>query len=76
MYAIRSYYACHGDAVIAGALNPDLRHSVAIGSPDAIKAIVLDGALQHNGMVSFQSAVTAADAEALRQYLIKSYNFV
>jgi quinohemoprotein ethanol dehydrogenase len=65
---------CHGDAAIAGALNPDLRHSGAIASPDAIKAIVLDGALKHKGMASFKSVVTAADAEAIRQYLINRAN--
>ncbi len=65
---------CHGDAAIAGVLNPDLRHSGAIASSDALKAIVLDGALRHKGMVSFKSAVTPADAEAIRQYLIKRAN--
>ncbi|MXP14925.1 PQQ-dependent dehydrogenase, methanol/ethanol family [Altererythrobacter confluentis] len=65
---------CHGDAAISGALNPDLRHSGAIASADTIKAVVLDGALKHNGMVSFKSAVKAADAEAIRQYLIKRAN--
>ena len=65
---------CHGDAAVAGALNPDLRHSGTISSPDAIRAIVVDGALRHNGMVSFASAVRAADAEAIRQYLIKRAN--
>jgi quinohemoprotein ethanol dehydrogenase len=65
---------CHGDAAIAGVLNPDLRHSGAIASSDTIKAIVLDGALKHKGMVSFKSALTATDAEAIRQYLIKRAN--
>lgn len=65
---------CHGDAAIAGVLNPDLRHSGAIASADTIKAVVLDGALKHNGMVSFKSAVKPADAEAIRQYLIKRAN--
>ena len=65
---------CHGDAAVAGALNPDLRHSGTISSADAIRAIVVDGALKHNGMVSFASAVTPADAEAIRHYLIKRAN--
>ncbi|WP_284124300.1 PQQ-dependent dehydrogenase, methanol/ethanol family [Parerythrobacter aestuarii] len=65
---------CHGDAAVAGALNPDLRHSATLGSSDAIKAIVIDGALQHNGMVSFAKALQAGDAEAIRQYLIKRAN--
>ncbi len=65
---------CHGDAAVAGAINPDLRHSGAIASADAIKSIVVDGALKHNGMVSFKSAVKPADAEAIRHYLIKRAN--
>ena len=56
------------------ALNPDLRYSPTIGSPDAIKAVVNDGALKHNGMVSFAAAVKPADAEAIRHYLIKRAN--
>jgi quinohemoprotein ethanol dehydrogenase len=65
---------CHGDSAVAGGINPDLRHSGAIASIDTLKAVVLDGALKHNGMVSFKSAVTADDAENLRQYLIKRAN--
>jgi len=65
---------CHGDAAVAGALNPDLRHSGTIAGADAIKAIVIDGALRHNGMVSFKVAVTPADAEAIRQYVIRRAN--
>ncbi|WP_120717161.1 PQQ-dependent dehydrogenase, methanol/ethanol family [Tsuneonella amylolytica] len=65
---------CHGDAAVAGGLVPDLRHSSAIGYADTIKGIVIDGALQHNGMVSFAKALSSADAEAIRQYLIKRAN--
>ena len=65
---------CHGDAAVAGGLVPDLRHSGAIGYADTIKSIVIDGALQHNGMVSFAKALRPADAEAIRQYLIKRAN--
>ncbi|MFZ9395330.1 MAG: PQQ-dependent dehydrogenase, methanol/ethanol family [Erythrobacter sp.] len=66
--------ACHGDAAVAGQLNPDLRHSPTIGRTEAIRAIVIDGALKHNGMVSFKQVVTGNDAEAIRQYLIKRAN--
>lgn len=65
---------CHGDAAVSGTLNPDLRHSAAIGSEDAVRSVVIDGALQHNGMVSFKEAITAADAEAIRQYVLKRAN--
>ena len=65
---------CHGDAAIAGVLNPDLRHSATLTSEDAIRSIVVDGALEHNGMVSFQVAIDATGAESIRQYLIKRAN--
>jgi alcohol dehydrogenase (cytochrome c)/quinohemoprotein ethanol dehydrogenase len=65
---------CHGDAAVAGGVNPDLRHSGAIGSADAVKAIVIDGQLHELGMVSFQSALKPADAELIRLYLIKRAN--
>jgi len=65
---------CHGDAAVAGGLNPDLRHSGAINAPEAIRSIVIDGALHENGMVSFKSALTGDDAEAIRQYLISRAN--
>lgn len=65
---------CHGDAAVAGGLNPDLRHSGAINAPEAIRSIVIDGALHENGMVSFKSALNADDAEAIRQYLISRAN--
>jgi alcohol dehydrogenase (cytochrome c)/quinohemoprotein ethanol dehydrogenase len=65
---------CHGDAAISGGLVPDLRHSATLNNADAIRAIVIDGALKHNGMVSFKEVVTAQDAEGVRQYLIKRAN--
>ena len=65
---------CHGDAAVGGANVPDLRYSGAIGSKDAIKSIVIDGALRHNGMISFSKVLKPADAEAIRQYLIKRAN--
>ena len=65
---------CHGDAAIAGALNPDLRRSGALNDANAMKAIAIDGALHENGMVSFKSALTPEDVEAVRQYVIKRAN--
>ncbi len=65
---------CHGDAAVAGALNPDLRHSGAINLPASMKAIVIDGAFAHNGMVSFASALSEEDVEAIRHYLILRAN--
>ncbi len=66
--------ACHGDAAVSGVLNPDLRHSGVIASAEAIRAVVIDGALEHNGMVSFARAIKPEGAEAIRQYIIKRAN--
>jgi alcohol dehydrogenase (cytochrome c)/quinohemoprotein ethanol dehydrogenase len=66
--------ACHGDAAIAGALVPDLRMSGALGQSETIRAIVVDGLLHDNGMVSFASEVDADGAEAIRQYVIYRAN--
>ncbi len=65
---------CHGDTAVAGALNPDLRRSGAIGDAEVIRSVVIDGALKHNGMVSFKAALKPEDAEAIRQYVIKRAN--
>ena len=70
--------ACHGDAAVAGGLNPDLRRSAVLGNAKTMQAIVHDGALSPkgggNGMVSFKSALTPDDVEAIRQYLIMRAN--
>ncbi len=69
---------CHGDAAIAGALNPDLRHSVYIGSAEGIRAVVIDGLLMQGdhpkGMVSFKAALKPEDVENIRQYILKRAN--
>jgi alcohol dehydrogenase (cytochrome c)/quinohemoprotein ethanol dehydrogenase len=65
---------CHGDAAVAGAVNPDLRHSATLNAAEAVKAIAIDGALKHNGMVSFKVALKPDDVENIRQYLIKRAN--
>jgi quinohemoprotein ethanol dehydrogenase len=65
---------CHGDAAVAGAVNPDLRHSATLNAAEAVKAIAIDGALKHNGMVSFKVALKPEDVEDIRQYVIKRAN--
>ena len=65
---------CHGDAAVAGGINPDLRHSGMINKAADFKKIVIDGAYKDQGMVSFAGAISPADAEAIRAYLIKRAN--
>ena len=49
---------------------PDLRYAAALGSADAFKTIVIDGALTQNGMVSFASALKPEEPEAIRAWLV------
>ncbi len=71
----RYCFACHGlSAVSQVGNNPDLRHSAALDDAKAFGIVVIDGALKHNGMVSFASALKPEDAEAIRQYVIKRAN--
>ena len=62
---------CHGTDGLSRGLFPDLRYAGALNSADAFKAIVVDGALKANGMVSFKEALTGeGDPEAIRAYLV------
>ncbi len=69
---------CHGDAAVAGGLNPDLRRSAVLGNGETMRKIVIEGALSPSqggqGMVSFKSALKPDQVEAIRQYLIKRAN--
>jgi len=65
---------CHGDAAVAGGLNPDLRHSGMINTADNFKKVVLGGVFKGQGMVSFANDISPADAESIRAYIIKRAN--
>jgi len=60
---------CHSPNASGGYL-PDLRRSAQIRTPETFKAVVIDGALQANGMASFQRYLDPAKAEDIRAYLI------
>jgi quinohemoprotein ethanol dehydrogenase len=65
---------CHGASAVAGKLNPDIRHSVALGNPQLWQQIVHEGSLKTNGMVAWKGQYTAAQIEAIRLYTIKRAN--
>ena len=65
---------CHGNDGRVSSVFPDLRYAGPIWSADAFKAIVIDGALQANGMVSFAKVLTAQDAEAIRAHVVRLAN--
>src|SRR6185295_15292850 len=61
--------SCHGNSGRVSSIFPDLRYAGALHSAEAFKAIVIDGALEQNGMVSFRKVLKAQDAEAIRAYV-------
>ena len=65
---------CHGNAAVAGSLNPDLRHSGALGNPKVWQSIVHDGALSANGMVAWGTQFSADQIDTIRLYVIKRAN--
>ena len=56
---------CHN-----GPVNPDLLRSPVAASAEAWRAVVMDGALADNGMISFEPWLTARQAEAIRGYVL------
>ena len=65
---------CHGNAAVAGSLNPDLRHSGALGNAKAWQSIVHDGALSAQGMVAWKDQFNPEQIEAIRLFVIKRAN--
>jgi quinohemoprotein ethanol dehydrogenase len=62
---------CHETQFGNRGLFPDLRASPMINSAQAFRTVVIDGALEGRGMVSFRDRLTAAQAEAVRAYLVR-----
>ncbi len=48
---------------------PDLRTSSALSHAAAWKSVVIDGALEEQGMASFRDYVSPQQAEAIRGYI-------
>ena len=61
---------CHGTDGQSRGMFPDLRYSAALNSPDVFNSIVIDGALTANGMVSFKTALSPEQVEAVRAYIV------
>lgn len=60
---------CHGFSA-RGNYTADLRRSAYIKSPSAFRSVVIDGALEDYGMVSWREYVSPDDAENIRAYLL------
>jgi len=66
--------SCHGNNGRVSSLFPDLKVAAALNNAALFNAIVIDGALQNNGMVSFADYLTAEDANAVRAYVVSLAN--
>lgn len=64
---------CHGINAIGGGVIKDLRHMEA-ATHDNFKAIVMEGAMESLGMVSFADVLSEEDADAIHAYLIARAN--
>jgi mono/diheme cytochrome c family protein len=65
---------CHGIAAVSGGVLPDLRHSAFAGDAEAWRSVVIEGALQDRGMVSFAPIFSDDDAEAIRAFVVHQAN--
>src|SRR5690606_36680316 len=65
---------CHDDAAVGSTVLPDLRRCAALENRDTWMAIVHDGALKDNGMVSFAPSLSRDEIEEIRHYVIKRGN--
>jgi quinohemoprotein ethanol dehydrogenase len=65
---------CHGGKVLGNGFMRDLRHSPYAADATAWQSVVIGGALQQNGMVSFAAIFSEDDAEAIRAYVVRQAN--
>ena len=66
---------CHGGGAVGGGVIPDLRFSGLSQSSEAWAAVVLDGALEGRGMISFRDELSRSEAESVRQYILDRIRF-
>ena len=62
-------YRCHGAGAQSAGVLPDLRRSAAVADAGIWRSILIDGALQANGMVSFRKWLSPDQVEAIRAYV-------
>jgi quinohemoprotein ethanol dehydrogenase len=60
---------CHGGETHSLNIIPDLRRSAALSSAALWKSIVIDGALEPNGMIGWSQFLSAEEAETIRAYV-------
>jgi quinohemoprotein ethanol dehydrogenase len=67
---------CHGFGAISGHVTPDLRRSSYIQDANAFRLVMEQGLLSERGMPPFGLQISAADAEALRAYIVSEARFI
>jgi quinohemoprotein ethanol dehydrogenase len=60
---------CHGGNATSAGMIPDLRYSINTIAP-AWQAIVIDGALEMNGMPNWSNDLTIAEMEMIKAYVV------
>ncbi|HKX77254.1 MAG TPA: PQQ-dependent dehydrogenase, methanol/ethanol family [Novosphingobium sp.] len=60
---------CHGTGAMSAGVVPDLRRSAAVADKRIWDGIVLDGALEPSGMISFRRFLKPDEVEAIRAYV-------
>jgi len=65
---------CHAPGAVGSTVLPDLRRSGTLGNANAWAAVVHDGILNDNGMVSFADSLSREEIEAIRGYVIHRAN--
>jgi len=65
---------CHDTSYANRGAFPDLRYSAAINTPEVMRTIVIDGAMQEGGMASFKGKVSPEELESIRAFLIERAN--
>ena len=65
---------CHGAGAVNLGILPDLRYSSRLPSAEEWRSVVLDGALEDDGMASFAMVLDAKAADAIRAFVIAQAN--
>ncbi len=66
---------CHGAGAVGGGVITDLRFSAITSSQAAWKQIVLEGALENTGMISFAEELDEQESESIRAFIISRIQY-
>lgn len=63
---------CHGASLLSTGILPDLRRSPMSSHRESFATVVLEGALESRGMISFADTLSADQVESIRAYVNSS----